>query len=1065
MAKIIHKTTSRPTGLSIKRKGNVFTFTWKKNAPNYDDGQQLQFSLLWKPTASGQIGLGWTPWTSISVGRNIFTKTHAVDFSKYVPATRVALRGIRFRVRGKREDKNGTEKYYDKKDKKYKNRDTVTKFGWSDWSQESMSFLIPSKSNAKATWDENNAVRTVFGWNTSTSDTAKRIFRRVEWEAILVKGAKTTNGAKAGSWSSKNADYRHGTSTNPSSSTPILENSATLANGNSYTRYFRVRAQGPRGNSAWDYAYHRYAKPSPIQNVQATATKTTSKTTRVYVSWNTTTSGGARPVDRTIVQWIIATPLDDLEPPAGEAWNDAEGPIKDNKGKAALAFVVDGQIGEDQVIFVRVTNYHDNKVTYSEAVIPTGAVGRLKTPTIESLTVNPSTHQAQIEVATDCEVPGNQIAVQFKTAGQNNSASVIIGVFDAPGTYNVQAPDWGEGTPKFGVRGYLGNAEEIDGDITTWEFAEPLMTSKFNWNGGDVPKAPANVTATGTISGDAGAIVVTWDRTWEESDGSQLAWADHADAWESTDPPESYDVSGIYSNKWTIAGLETGKTWYVRVRLSRGAGDEKAYGDWSEIIPVALTSTPNIPALQLSEDTIRPDQTVQASWAYVSADGTPQANANLCYAEINDEEGGYTYSEPFLTVTGAQYVTLDPAALGWEAGQTYNLCVSVTSVTGNSSEGWSAPVPITVVEPPEMTIVSTSFEDVTITEDEEEEITDTVTALTDLPFIANITGAGEGGKTRVAFVRTADLFVDRPDGETLNGFEGEEVASAEISGEGETRITLTDLVGHLDDGGQYKLVAEVEDTYGQTDKQEKDFLVLWNHQAMEPDGEVTMDYEHNAAIIKPIAPANYQEGDVCDIYRLTADKPELIYEGAAFGDKYVDPFPAFGEHGGHRIVTRTATGDYTNQEGIAWLDLRADAGDYIYSIEGEIDFDGDSVPLMYNVDVSNEWSKDFVETKYLGGSIQGDWNVGVSRTGTITTDLINLLDEDLVERWRRLANYAGICHIRTVDGSSFSADVQVSESRPHDNSGIYTSFSVSFTRVDPEGLDGLTYDEWEQTIE
>lgn len=1058
MARTINETTKKPTGLSIKRKGNVFTFSWKKNDSNYSDGQQLQFSIQ-------KDSKGWTDWTSISVGSNITTKAHEVNFGNYNPASSSIMKGIRFRVRGKRENKNGSERYYDKKDKKYKTRDTVTKYAWSDWSDKKMTLKKPNAPSTSADWDENIVTRTKFDWDVKTDETSKRVFRRVDWEAILVKNSTTTNGKKAGKWNSSNIDYRHGTSTDPTSSTLINEDSTRLANGNSYTRWFRVKSRGPRGNTKEAYSYHRYAKPNQAEISEATATKTSAGTTRVYVKWKTTTSKGARPVNKTVVQWIIATPINAALDPPSEGWDDAEGPIKDTNGNAALAFVIDDQPGADEVLFVRVLNYHDNKISYSVPWIPDGGFGYLKTPSIDDINVNTSTHQAEIQISTECEVPGSKIAVLFKTSDQKNEEAIIIGVFGEAGTYNVQAPDWESATPKFGVRGYYGTADEIDGDITTYEFPDPSMVSGYSWDGGDTPSVPGDVKETHTVTSGEGSITLTWSRTWSESDGTQIAWADHQDAWESTDPPETYDIPGIYANKWTISGLETGKTWFVRVRLSKGAGDNKRYGDWSDIIPVSLSTTPNIPALQLSEDTITPDGSVRASWAYVSEDGVPQASANLCYATYEGENTEPTYSDPFLTVTGAQYVTLDAKALEWEAGETYNICVSVTSNAGQSSEGWSAPVPIHVAEPPTITVNSTSFEEVTVTDDAAQQITETVTALTDLPFTANITGAGEGGRTTIAMVRTEPFFVERPDEQNLNGFEGETVASQEMTGEGNISIALADLVGRLDDGAGYKLVAEVTDTYGQTARAEIEFRVIWSHQAEAPGCAVAMDYEHEAAILTPVAPDNYEEGDVCDIYRLSADKPELIYKDAEFGETYVDPFPAFGEHGGHRIVTRTANGDYTTDDGIAWTDFRANAGDFIHSIAGRISWDGGSVPLMYDVDLSNEWKKDFTETKYLGGSIQGDWNVGVSRTGTINTDLINLLDEDLVEAWRRLANYSGLCHIRTVDGSSFNADVQVSESRPHDNAGVYTSFTVTFTRVDPEGQDGLTYDEWEQTIE
>ena len=59
-----------------------------------------------------------------------------------------------------------------------------------------------------------------------------------------------------------------------------------------------------------------------------------------------------------------------------------------------------------------------------------------------------------------------------------------------------------------------------------------------------------------------------------------------------------------------------------------------------------------------------------------------------------------------------------------------------------------------------------------------------------------------------------------------------------------------------------------------------------------------------------------------------------------------------------------------------------------------------------------------------------------------------------------LAIHPGICHVRTPDGSSFSADVQVSESQSYSSGGKAANFSLNITRVDPEELDGVSYAQW-----
>ena len=97
--------------------------------------------------------------------------------------------------------------------------------------------------------------------------------------------------------------------------------------------------------------------------------------------------------------------------------------------------------------------------------------------------------------------------------------------------------------------------------------------------------------------------------------------------------------------------------------------------------------------------------------------------------------------------------------------------------------------------------------------------------------------------------------------------------------------------------------------------------------------------------------------------------------------------------------------------------------------------------------------------------MQGDWNAGVNRSGSVSATMITLTDSEQISLMRDLAVYTGICHVRTKDGSSYSADVQVSEDRDHDNYGKLVSFSLTITRIDTEILDGLTYEQWSQEEE
>lgn len=112
--------------------------------------------------------------------------------------------------------------------------------------------------------------------------------------------------------------------------------------------------------------------------------------------------------------------------------------------------------------------------------------------------------------------------------------------------------------------------------------------------------------------------------------------------------------------------------------------------------------------------------------------------------------------------------------------------------------------------------------------------------------------------------------------------------------------------------------------------------------------------------------------------------------------------------------------------------------------------------------MNSSWSKDFIETKYLGGSVQGDWNPAISRTGSISATTITITDQETIRKMRTLAAYAGACHVRTRDGSSYEADIQVSEDRDHDDFDKIATFALTVTRIDPEAIQGIPIEMWQE---
>lgn len=1033
--------TKKPKGLQIKRSGGKFTVSWICGDKNYSDGQKLQYRL--------HVAKKWGKWQSIAVNTSARSKATTINFANYFPSTKKKLNAIQFRVAGNR------KAYTTGKGKNQKKHNPKL----SKWAYKKMSIQVPKVPKVSQALSERFQTVVVFSWDTSISSTERRIFRGVEWQSILVQDCQTVKQAKAEKWNSNHAGWKTGTSSSAKSSHEITDDSYVISQGKSYARWFRIRSRGPKGNSDWAYIAHIYAEPNAPVITKAEMVELSSGATSVYVEWKSDTSQGARPILETVVEYLIDKPRAGMLPPTGVTWNPVMLPNNDFQGEAAQRFSINDQIGEDQCLFVHVVNRYDGYDGISDAVIPQGGVGPLKAPTLTNIVQDDTTFMATVTATNESEVTDSWLAIYYRELS-NPSELQFIGVLDyGETTVDVQAPNWTGKTAQFGVQAFVGTKVQNAGAFVTYSIVgEPLMQSEIVWNNGLIPVAPTQVGATPLIVNGIGTIKVTWDWPWADATGAVVAWSDHSDAWMSTDAPEEYEVSQIHASEWNISGLETGKTWFVRVRLFKGTGDNKNYGAWSDIIPVGLKSAPTIPYMQLSDEVIRIDGTVEASWAYSTTDGTPQAQAEICTATF-DEQGVIQYGSIIAKAGTAQHVTITAEQLGGEIGATYNLCVRVTSSSGETSDGWSDPVPVSIAEAVEITEVSKSLNEITIVDDQEEGLTSTVLALQEMPLTAQYSGAGEGGTTTIEIRRLTDYPMERPTEEEVIGYEDEIIAAKQESGDELITIELDDLVGHLDDGGWYKMTATVEDTYGQTATIEYEFIVAWTIQAQMPNAVAR--FENGAAIITPIAPENPAEGDVVDIYRLSADNPELIYPNANFGTEIVDPYPALGEHGGHRIVYKTANGDYiTPEKTIAFTDLREDDDDYIYYNHGLLNFDGFEIPILLNVNFSSQWQKSFEEKKYLGGSIQGYWNPGTSRTGSVSTDVINLTDEEIIEEMRDLAVYDGPVHVRTIYGDSFWANVDVQEERSSESLHQWANFSLSFTRIDPETYDGVTYQEW-----
>lgn len=890
--------------------------------------------------------------------------------------------------------------------KKYTKKKRTVNPTWSAWESAGWAATLPSAPTV--TYSQTSLTSGTFAWSIATDASGANVFSSAIIETCATRGtspsgwARTTNQGATGS-----RTYNE-----------------TLS-GQNLIRWFRVKAIGPGGESGWVTSAHCYGNPNPavLQNAEA---QLAGSVTRITAQWTATSPANA-PVDTVEVQYAIAVPTDVNLTAPSSGWSDAIKVNGNGRGDKVVANVSE-QPGPDECVWVRIQTTHDeDNHSYSGAML--AYIGQLQAPDFEA-TPDGTTGDVvfTVDPQTTCEASYTAVYYRNDKDPSNNKPVIVLPFATTTATANIPEVAEVERT-EFVAFAFVGTYDETSIDAK--------MRSEDVFDQDIISKPPAWLALDNGSQNNS--VRITWPWSWESATSAELSWADHDDAWESTAEPSYYKIENKRVESWVIAGLELGKRWYFQARFLYEGDDENITGPWSKQYSFDLSSVPDRPALTLSKNVINEGGSVTARWGFTSEDGTSQAYADICLATIS--QGVVTYGDIIAHVESGMSVEI---SRDWTTGQTYNLCVRTTSTSGRQSD-WSEPASLFVAPPITIDVDATSLVD---------------SVLTELPLTATVTGAGDDGITTMAIVRAEDYHIYRPDESEFDGYANEQIASISQIGEAEIAITLSDLVGYLDDGAKYIARFTVQDEYGQTASVDYPFTVDWTHQAGIPTAAAKADKYQRIMMITPEAPTGYASGDVCDIYRITLDKPELIVRGGEFGTTYVDPYPGFGDVCGHRVVTRTKNGDYiTAANQIAWIDLDEDDGDILTDQSMVIDVDGDQIELPYNLEFSNTWKKDFQRTAYLGGSIQGDWNPAVTRDMSANTVIISGPDVDRQLSMRDLAGYAGPAHVRTPDGSSFACDIQVRESMDYKSSKV--AYSLTIQAIDPQAPEGMTLEEWQ----
>ena len=1044
MAKKKKKVTAANTGLSIKRNKKKFTASWKIKTKGTVKVQKLRWR---RKTREGK----WLDWHTVTLGKKATSYSFTIENN-----TSTTLVQVQTQIQC----------------------DTAAA---SAWKSSSATFDITVPPAPTLTTTNDSANKTTFSWSITTNDTSHAWYRECLYRTKFDADPDGSKGWPA--WISAG-----------SSSYTYTDNETGK------TRTLQIKAVGPAGESVTRIGKH-YIGDAPIAKWNSDPVLAEYAQGYYKMTYDVTLSGATNRIDEIIPEYLIDVPTSSGSCPPGASFEQGTTYLYDSSNsRYALAITTDDVIGEDECLFSRVTTTHDSIESHS--VIKLVRAGNLIAPQLEISVGTPAASGFTVNVTVNdagTQVSGAYMQVYLERASLPGLENyVLIGTI-ANGASSAEITSTEDLTQEAGYSIHIRNVT-ADGE---------LMKSAFVSYTSTMPTAPTFSSLKSTMT--SGKVYLSWVNTWADATGVRIAWTDDPDNWMSNEEPEVYDIDELASN-WYITGLETGKKWYFRIRSIKVNGENENLSPWSIEREIDLASAPAVPVLQLSAEAITDDGMVTAYWSHVSTDGTGQIAADIVEATYTN--GEWSYSEPIGSTTEAQHIDIYAQEQGWTNGQVVLLALQTRSGSGGTSD-YSTPVELAIAPKPTVAITTTGLAaSETLTEhfvgdgtnttfvcghsmtasptaevngstvsvssysegsvvlasapDDGADVDITYTTadnriLASMPLTATITTTGAQDLT-VAIERTETYPMLRPDGTQTDGTIGETVYVSTIAANPSQTISIaiTDLIGRLDDGALYELVVTASNKYEQDAEARVPFKVHWSHQAWTPTATFVTDPDEYTARITPIAGADYASGDKCDIYRLGADAPELVIEGGTFGTEYIDPFPAFGEYSGYKVVTVTKNGDYITPENkFAEYDTTEIENSGYTQLNPQvmaIDFGGQTVELPYNITLDNSWSKDFKRTAYLGGHVTGDHNRAVTRDLSSGTVLVRGDNMDAAADMRALARYPGICHVRTPDGSSFAADVQVSENMAFDSATI--DYDLKIQKVDTVGVDGMTYAEW-----
>ena len=705
--------------------------------------------------------------------------------------------------------------------------------------------------------------------------------------------------------------------------------------------------------------------------------------------------------------------------------------------------------------------------------VPTVEINKFKlTADLSNLDVNATHIQFQI-VKNDSKVFKTGNATITKT-----SASYSCNV-DAGGDYKVRC------------RSYKGK------EYSDW--------SDYSENKGTIPATPSGITS--IVAKSSTEVQVDWTGV-RNAETYEVEYATAKRYFDSSDQTTTKTVDATVVSHAEITGLETGTTYFFRLRASNQQGKS----GWTEIKSITLGKKPSAPTTWSSSTTVIAGEPLTLYWIHNSED-----NSSQTYAELQLTINGKTTVKQIKNSTNedekdkTSYYEVDTS--DYAEGTQILWRVRTAGIT-NEYGDWSIKRTVDIYAPPTLELSLT---------DSDGEL---IEVLESFPFyITGLPGPNTQAPIGYHVSITSNSVYETTDsvGNVKMVNEGDEVYSKYFDVKQDLLVELTPGSIDLENNISYTVTCIVSMDSGLTASSSLDFSVSWTDKFYEPAAEIGIDYDTLSAYIRPYCTyipvvnkiVNLVNGiyietdeitDITDgelvldaytknedsmVFSATDSEGNTIYYYESLGEEEIvenvtlsvyrrefdgsftelgtglvnskstfitDPHPSL-DYARYRIVAVTDdTGaiSYSDIPGypvgevaviIQWDEEWStfDVGDEEEELE-QPPWSGSMLRLPYNIDISDKYATDVELIKYVGRKRPVSY-YGTHLGETSTWNLeIDKEDKETLYGLRRLAIWMGDVYVREPSGSGYWARISVSFSQVHKEVTIPVSIEV--TRVE-----------------